>query len=783
MLPSVDPVRAGELILGIGRRIGGWLRLKEETRKETLAGVSTRPWPNTPGFKDRGAELQQLGQRLGERGVIWVTGPTQAGKTWLVSQYVCAKGLEQRAAWIEVDDTHDLEALLAGINCWLCDKRQWKFNPECRGTKRKARDKIGPLLRVLDDDRHSWVILLDSFERIERDNGVRQLVKAMQQSLRNCTVVVASSKMPGWATQAPKPPEIQLGGIEEAAGKNLLSESGLAGRGLDLDELYNLVGGLPGALERLVVLVDSRGPDAVRNQLRMQADIGEWIFGAVFEDANEDTKKLWAGLSLLPGPVTWSTAQKICELGGLSDCWDSLQQWKLLMPADGQWQLQPLARAVGRANLSGLPGWDEKCGRRAASFYADLAQNQAQDRAVVERELGNILAAADLASQYGESEKLWTIGRAMNKPLDEVGQWPAREQLLRLCHRAAQDAKDDARLMEFAYKLGEVVQDGGKLEEAQRLYQKSRELARQLGKEAAEVESLHQLGWVAQLRGRLEEAETSYKRSKDLAEEAGDRRAVARSLHQLGTVAQRRGKLDEAEKLYEDSLNISRTLPDRIDVAKTKHELGILARLRGQFDKAGVLLEESLKIVDQIGDRPGRATALYEMAYVDLLRGDLNGSDSHCRESLEIAQQVGMGMQEPRALLLSGMIAHKRGDLGAAEKHCGDALEKACAVEDKPGEGMTKHRLGLLAQERGHPNQARQLYEQARQIARGVGSPVNEARVIYDTALLAEKQGDLKSATRGMKEACERFEQMGLAEAARAATDLARLREREGQSA
>ncbi len=777
-MPSVkDVVDGGKFAWD---QISGWFRRRQETKAGTLAGVSTRPWPRTDGFRDRGTELQELGQCLGQRGVIWVTGPTQAGKTWLVSQYVRAQQLEQRAACLEVESTHDLEAVLAGINCFLCGKGQWRYNTECHGTSRAPRDKIGPLLEVLDKDGHRWVIVLDSFERIERDKDARELVKAMQRSLSKCTVVVVSHVMPGWATEAPKPPEIQLGPIEEAAGRALLSQSGLAGRGLDLDELYDLVGGLPGALERLVVLVDSRGPDAVRNQLKTRLDVGKWVFGAVFEDANPDTKKLWTGLSLLPGPMTYDTAEKICELGAFSECWDSLQQWKLLMPADGGWQLQPLARAVGGANLSARAGWAEECGCKAANVYADFAENQAQDRAVVERELGNILAAASLASQYRQCEELWRIGRAMNKPLDEVGQWPARQKLLGLCYRAARDAKDDARRMEFAYELGLVVQDGGKLKEAQQLYRESLDAARKLGNKPTEIRSLHGLGWVAQLRGKLDEAVKSYRESGQIAESEGDKRALARSLHQQGTVARRRGKLTEAEELYQKSLEISQGLPHRIDVAHTRHELGIVARLRGQLEKAGTLFEESLRIEQQAGHRPSEATTLYELACVDLLRGDHNEAHRRCSNSLEITQQVGMGMQEPRALLLLGMIAHERGDPDTAEKHCAGALEKALAVEDRPGEGMTKLRLGLLAQERGKLNEAQQLYKEAGQIAREVGSPVDEARAIAETARLAEKQGDLKSATRGMNEACQMFEEMGLAETEKAKTDLARLRDRLG---
>jgi hypothetical protein len=60
-----------------------------EDSPPSFAGLGARPPVNTEGFLAREAELARLNQLVtdGKR-IIWVTGPTQAGKTWLVSRWV-----------------------------------------------------------------------------------------------------------------------------------------------------------------------------------------------------------------------------------------------------------------------------------------------------------------------------------------------------------------------------------------------------------------------------------------------------------------------------------------------------------------------------------------------------------------------------------------------------------------------------------------------------------------------------------------------------------------------
>ena len=103
--------------------------------------------------------------------------------------------------------------------------------------------------------------------------------------------------------------------------------------------------------------------------------------------------------------------------------------------------MHSLARATGSKKRAGQGGWQKQYGRKLALYYANFANEKAEDRDAIEAELENILAAARLAFEYREWEALWRMGYALDDPLDYAGRWTAREELLRLCYEGAAKAR------------------------------------------------------------------------------------------------------------------------------------------------------------------------------------------------------------------------------------------------------------------------------------------------------------------------------------------------------
>jgi len=685
---------------------------------------------NTEGFKNRQAELLKLRQLVDEgRAVVWVTGPAQSGKSWLASRFVRERGWETNTARFELRGGPDVQAVLDGVNRFLLERAEDRFYAWCRTADVSVADKAAALCQVLKGG--GYVIVLDSFEDVADDAGWTELVSIMQEGLEGSWVFVGSRVRAEWADRHA---EVEVGPMEREAAEELLTDAGAPSEGRD--ELFAAVGGLPGALELAGALAQDRGAKAVAEDVKGAAgEVGERLLAETFEAAGEGAQKLWTGLCLLPSPVTRTTAEALCQRDDFGDAWQELVRRKLLDPGEERAELHPLARAVGERRLEGMADWRQACGQRIARFYADFAEEKADDRDATDAELENILAAARLAFHYQEWEALWAMG-ALGERLHLLGHWTACETLLRLCVDGADKAGSKKARAAFTQNLGIALQDRGKLEEAEALYRQSLEIERETENRRGVAQSLHQLGMLAQERGKLEEAEDFYKQSLEIKRGVGDRAGEAATLHQLGVLAQERGSLEEAEDFYKQSLEIERGVGNRPGEAVSLHQLGIAAQDRGKLEEAEGLYRQSLEIERETENRRGVAQSLHQL----------------------------------------GMLAQERGKLEEAESLYGQAHAAFVDIGDRTSEAAVLHQLGTVAQRRGKLEEAEDWYNQSLEIAREVGNRPGEAKTLAQMALLAEAQGDLRLAVERMEQAVAMMEEMGMGEAGKARGDLERLR-------
>ncbi|MBI3762611.1 MAG: tetratricopeptide repeat protein [Chloroflexi bacterium] len=110
---------------------------------------------------------------------------------------------------------------------------------------------------------------------------------------------------------------------------------------------------------------------------------------------------------------------------------------------------------------------------------------------------------------------------------------------------------------------------------------------------------LLKLGQLHEELGDYEQAERLYRESLKTAEELGDRHGFAVTQGSLGHLARVRGDYEEAERLYRESLKTFEELGDRRGVAVTQGSLADLARLRGDYEQAERLFAASLKMLDE----------------------------------------------------------------------------------------------------------------------------------------------------------------------------------------
>jgi tetratricopeptide (TPR) repeat protein len=336
--------------------------------------------------------------------------------------------------------------------------------------------------------------------------------------------------------------------------------------------------------------------------------------------------------------------------------------------------------------------------RRHAAHYGEVggaagrellgtAPRPALARLREERE--NLAAALDTAIEEGDLALAAAIGGPLWELLHRVGLWPliqedARRLLDGVCQmpleasgmggaavrqraegvarmalaQAAHDAGQmvEARAQYAALKeLWDALGDGGNaaralhglgnalrrqnIEEAERAFRQSLELALALGDDPLRALNLVMLGLVASSQGRLDAAEERLAEAVSLFRQWDDPWGLAIALNSRAQNLERMGQLLRARDLYADSLEIKRELEDRRGTAITLVALGRLVPRVGEPEAARPLLMESLALNRELGDAWGCAVALGSLAERLLVEGQAEPAlelTAAARQALEL---------------------------------------------------------------------------------------------------------------------------------------------------
>jgi len=746
-------------------------------RRQPLEGLTAGEPLATPHFTGREEERKLLATLIENQHVCAVEGPPLIGKSWLISEVIKSDGLQDRCIFIELKRKSGLSALLFAINAGLVRLGCHDFDGVCRRddlTPDQKAQELRPLLVA-----GKWLIVLDAYERVEAGGEIDQTIENWSKGIGTSHVVLGSRRNPSWLAAGAF---LDMPAMAAEQMNTLSRRLGLTQA--EAGEVCGKLAGLPGAAGLFRGILEQKGAAAARKLVGKKAEkLGRTLFDAAFSAAPQAARDVWMVASWFPQPLTREAVFAICGEDAFKEGVSLLERWTVLTEGSERLDLHAWATRTGKSALRwmALPWRGSKrrtWGRQAARVYVVLAGAKRDDRDAIEAELENVLAAARLAFEYREWEALWGMGYALDDPLDYAGRWTAREELLRLCAEGGRKSGDKRARAAFTQNLGIMLQQRGRLEEAEALYRESLTLRRELGNRQLEAQTLHQLGRMAELRGNLDQAEDWYNQSLEIEREVGDRPGEARTLHQLGRVAEDRGKLEEAEDFYRQSLEIEREVGDRPGEAKTRHALAMVAQRRGDLERAAAECEECLHLYRDLGMRPEEAMALHMKGMLAQERGRLEEAEDWYKRSLAIEREVGDRPSEARTLHQLGMVAQWREKLEEAEDLYQQSLEIEREVGNRRGVAQSLHQLGMLAQGRGKLEEAEDFYKQSLEIKREVGDRRGEAQTLAQMALLAEEQGDVGLAVERMEQAVGMMEGMGLGEAGRAGGELERLRKR-----
>jgi tetratricopeptide (TPR) repeat protein len=286
-----------------------------------------------------------------------------------------------------------------------------------------------------------------------------------------------------------------------------------------------------------------------------------------------------------------------------------------------------------------------------------------------ERLHGRMLSVGDRAYQgpdydYDQALACYLLGHALGDAGQPEAALPKLEEAQRRfeAYECKTPGRGSARMALVAVSLrGQCLRQLGRLDEAERVYERAIVLAEEGHDERSVAVDKFQMAHVRMSQGRFPEALAAYTEACDCFEALGEPRGVAAACHQIGMAHQFVDNGDAAEDAYRKSLAISVQINDVARQAGTLLQLGNLYVDLGRPDEATTHYRHAAERFAALHDLREEGQARSNLAEVLRLLGRLADARCEIERAIECKQDLGHGAQP---WLTWGILADIESDEG-----------------------------------------------------------------------------------------------------------------------
>ncbi|KAH8587243.1 hypothetical protein B0O99DRAFT_747744 [Bisporella sp. PMI_857] len=326
---------------------------------------------------------------------------------------------------------------------------------------------------------------------------------------------------------------------------------------------------------------------------------------------------------------------------------------------------------------------------------------------------------------------------------------------------------DDAILL-----LGNLYRDQGKLDEAEKMYQRALqgyEMA--LGAEhTSTLTTVNNLGNLYTVQGKLDEAEKMYQRALQGYEMAlgAEHTSTLNTVNNLGNLYRDQGKLDEAEKMCQRALQgYDKALgAEHTSTLNTVNNLGLLYADQGKLDEAEKMCQRALQGYEKAlgAEHTSTLRTVNNLGILYKGQGKLDEAEKMYQRALQ-GYEMALGAEHTSTLNTVnnlGLLYADQGKLDEAEKMYQLALqgyEKALGAEHT-STLTTVNNLGLLYRDKGKLDEAEKMCQLALQgYEKALGAEhTSTLTTVNNLGLLYRDKGKLDEAEKMCQRALQGFE-------------------------
>jgi tetratricopeptide (TPR) repeat protein len=706
-------------------------------------------------FTGRDQQLEQLHQRLHEQAMAAVL-PVEAvhglggvGKSELVREYGYRFASDYDLIWwIPAEQPTVATAALGEL--------ARRLGLPARADQTTAAAELFEHLRHRD----RWLLIYDNAEQPAGLDGLLPPTGSGH--------VLVTSRWPAWGKQAERLP---LGVLARDESVRFLQERAKISDQAGLDELAELLGDLPLALEEAAAYLDETGV-GLDEYLTLVRDRAAELFELPAGDADADQHRVatvWSvsldrvrdhapaaeallGLCAFLGPdvprslpaahpdvLPADLAATVADPLAYNRTLAVLGRYSLATLSPTTVDLHRLVQTVVRARLH--PTHQQEWARKAVAMLRAAFPDESWEVGqwdTCERLLPHLLAAVEHAEHLdvASEDAGWLLSRA-SAYLRGRGQYPqARPLAERALHvTEAGLGHETAAAAERCDELGNVLFALADFHGARTQYEGALQISESaLGPDHPNVGTWRgHLGKALHALGDLHGARTQLERAIQISEAAlgpdhpsiGTQRSdLAGVLNNLGDPLGAYTQLERAIQISEAALG-----PHHADVGTQRNDLGLVLYRLGNLDGARTQFERAIQISEAaLGpDHPSVGARRCNLGGVLYTLGDLDGARTQFERAIQISEAA-VGPDHPdfgtwRSHL--GQVLYGLGDLDGARTQYERAIQisEAALGPDHPDIGSRRDSLGKVLFDMGDLDGARTQYERAIQIGEATLGP------------------------------------------------------------
>ena len=341
--------------------------------------------------------------------------------------------------------------------------------------------------------------------------------------------------------------------------------------------------------------------------------------------------------------------------------------------------------------------------------------------------------------------------------------WGELEQALYAWSHLLERTKDNDKEWEAIARgnIGKLYRIKGELDNALEYYEKALKLDEELGRKEGMAAGLGNIGIVYQIKGELDNALEYYGKALKLDEELGRKEGIAANLGNIGIVYEIKGELDKALEYYGNALKLDEELGSKEGIATGLVNLGNVYKIKGELDNALEYYEKALKLDEELGRKEGIAAELGNIGIVYKIKGELDNALEYYEKALKLNEEL--GRKEGMAIGLGniGNVYKIKGELDKALEYYGKALKLNEEMGRKGGMAANLVNIGIVYENKGELDNALEYYEKALKLNEDLGRKGGMAANLVNIGVVYGIKGELDKALGYYGKALKNFKDIG----------------------